>query len=134
MRVLVIGSGAREHALVARLAADRDVGELVCAPGNPGIARIARTVACDISNPAGVLDLDLSAARTGLHLVPKLQPRLKHEAANEHPCDSDFTVTIGCLGLVRSSCKYRRRHSPGGRMLHWWGVETVLYEAGLVAH
>ena len=30
MRVLVIGSGAREHAVVARLAADRDVGELVC--------------------------------------------------------------------------------------------------------
>lgn len=57
MRVLVIGGGAREHALVARLAADRDVGELVCAPGNPGIARIARTIACDISNPAAVLDL-----------------------------------------------------------------------------
>jgi phosphoribosylamine--glycine ligase len=57
MRVLVIGGGAREHALVARLAADRDVGELVCAPGNPGIARIARTIPCDISNPAAVLDL-----------------------------------------------------------------------------
>jgi phosphoribosylamine--glycine ligase len=57
MRVLVIGGGAREHALVARLAADRDVGELVCAPGNPGIARIARTIPCDISNPAAVLSL-----------------------------------------------------------------------------
>src|SRR5438477_3391787 len=57
MRVLVIGSGAREHALVARLAGDRDVGELVCVPGNPGIARIARTVACNISDPAAVLDL-----------------------------------------------------------------------------
>ena len=57
MRVLVIGGGAREHALVARLAADRDVGDLVCAPGNPGIAQIARTIPCDISNPDSVLDL-----------------------------------------------------------------------------
>src|SRR5206468_4205371 len=57
MRVLVIGGGAREHAIVARLAADRDVGELVCAPGNPGIARLARTIPCDISNPDAALDL-----------------------------------------------------------------------------
>jgi len=55
----VIGGGAREHAVVARLASDRDVGELVCAPGNPGIARIARTIPCDISNPDAVLDLAL---------------------------------------------------------------------------
>src|SRR2546423_2524855 len=50
MRVLVLGSGAREHALVARLAADRDVGELVAAPGNPGIARLARTAFVDITD------------------------------------------------------------------------------------
>ena len=43
MRVLVIGGGAREHALLATLAAAGDTGELVCVPGNPGIARIART-------------------------------------------------------------------------------------------
>jgi len=55
MRVLVIGSGAREHALAARLAADRDVGELVCTPGNPGIARIARIVPADASNPETLL-------------------------------------------------------------------------------
>jgi len=52
MRVLVLGSGAREHALVARLTADRDVGDLVAAPGNPGIARLARTV------PLNLDDLD----------------------------------------------------------------------------
>jgi len=57
MRVLVIGGGGREHALVARLAADRDVGELICAPGNPGISRIARTIACDIADPNLLLDL-----------------------------------------------------------------------------
>ncbi|MBI3490799.1 MAG: phosphoribosylamine--glycine ligase [Acidobacteria bacterium] len=57
MRVLVIGSGAREHALVARLAADRDVGELVAAPGNPGIARMARTLPVDVANVESILAL-----------------------------------------------------------------------------
>ena len=57
MRVLVLGSGAREHALVARLASERDVGELVAAPGNPGIARLARTLPIDLSDPDAVLSL-----------------------------------------------------------------------------
>src|SRR5471030_503437 len=59
MRVLVIGSGAREHALVARLSAERDVGELICAPGNPGIARLARLAHVGASTSA---DIDALAA------------------------------------------------------------------------
>jgi phosphoribosylamine--glycine ligase len=54
MRLLVLGSGAREHALVARLAVERDVGEIVAAPGNPGIARLARTLPIDLSDPDAV--------------------------------------------------------------------------------
>ncbi len=57
MRVLVIGSGAREHALTRRLTEERDVGEVICAPGNPGISSIARTLPVDVSNPAGILAL-----------------------------------------------------------------------------
>src|SRR6185436_4529128 len=56
MRVLIVGGGGREHALVARLAGDRDVGELLAAPGNPGIARIARIAAADASRPDAILD------------------------------------------------------------------------------
>jgi phosphoribosylamine---glycine ligase len=44
MRVLVIGGGGREHALCLGLARDPSVTEVVAAPGNPGIAAIARTV------------------------------------------------------------------------------------------
>src|SRR4029453_17167320 len=51
MRVLVIGGGAREHALVARLLDDPDPPHLVCAPGNPGIAALARTVPVNLSSP-----------------------------------------------------------------------------------
>ena len=45
MRVLVIGSGGREHALARALARDGDVTGLHVAPGNPGIAAIASCVA-----------------------------------------------------------------------------------------
>jgi phosphoribosylamine--glycine ligase len=57
MRVLVLGSGAREHALVARMASERDVGEIVAAPGNPGIARLARTLPIDLADADAVSSL-----------------------------------------------------------------------------
>jgi phosphoribosylamine--glycine ligase len=57
MRVLVVGSGAREHALVRRLSSERDVGELLCAPGNPGIKSIARLVSADLSRPDELVEI-----------------------------------------------------------------------------
>jgi len=57
VRVLVVGSGAREHALVWKLAGERDVAEVLCAPGNVGIARIARCLRVDPGDPAALLGL-----------------------------------------------------------------------------
>ncbi len=55
MNILVIGSGAREHALAWKLSREREVTTLLCTPGNPGIARVARCIAADPGNPAEVL-------------------------------------------------------------------------------
>ena len=52
MKVLLIGSGGREHALAWALAASPLITKLYCAPGNGGIAEVAECV------PIGAADLD----------------------------------------------------------------------------
>jgi phosphoribosylamine---glycine ligase len=52
MKVLVIGAGGREHALAWSISRSRQVSEVVCAPGNAGIAQLARCI------PASQKDLD----------------------------------------------------------------------------
>ncbi|MFC5285648.1 phosphoribosylamine--glycine ligase [Actinokineospora guangxiensis] len=57
MRVLVIGSGAREHALVLALSQDSAVTALACTPGNAGTAALAETHPADATDKASVADL-----------------------------------------------------------------------------
>ncbi len=66
MRVLLLGSGAREHALAEAIAKSPLVDALVAAPGNPGIEALARCVAIDPSNPEAVAEL---AAQERIDLV-----------------------------------------------------------------
>ena len=56
MKLLLVGGGAREHALAWKLCRERAVGDLVCAPGNAGIARLARCVPLDVADPQAILD------------------------------------------------------------------------------
>ena len=66
MRVLVLGGGAREHALASRLRAEDLLDDLVCAPGNPGMAAVGRVVPADLSDPDNLLDV---AAREHVDLT-----------------------------------------------------------------
>jgi phosphoribosylamine--glycine ligase len=66
VKVLVIGGGAREHALCRSLSLDPDVTSLHCAPGNAGIAELAELHAVDATDGAAVADL---AAALGADLV-----------------------------------------------------------------
>lgn len=66
MKILLLGSGGREHALARSLAADPSVTELHAAPGNPGIGRLATLHSLDPSSPTAVVQ---AAQRLGVDLV-----------------------------------------------------------------
>jgi phosphoribosylamine--glycine ligase len=66
MRVLVVGAGAREHALCWKLAQEPGVDALLCAPGNAGIARETRCLPLNAARPGEVLAL---VAREGIDLT-----------------------------------------------------------------
>ena len=57
MKVLILGSGGREHALAWRLAKDPAVSAILAAPGNPGMAAVGQLRVCDIQDPDAVLAL-----------------------------------------------------------------------------
>ncbi len=59
MKVLVIGSGGREHALVWKISQSPRVDEVFCAPGNGGIAEIASCVDCKADDLDGLLEFGL---------------------------------------------------------------------------
>lgn len=66
MRVLVVGSGGREHALVWKLAQSFEVGEIYCTPGNAGIASLAECVPLKVDDLESIL---LFAREKEIHLT-----------------------------------------------------------------
>lgn len=66
MKVLVIGSGGREHAVVWKLAQSPSVSKIWCVPGNGGISQEAECVAGNLADIKGLADL---AVRLGANLT-----------------------------------------------------------------
>ena len=56
MKVLVIGSGGREHTIVWKLAQSRHVDKIYCTPGNAGISEIAECIEVDTDDFSALID------------------------------------------------------------------------------
>jgi phosphoribosylamine--glycine ligase len=103
VRVLLLGSGGREHALATALAADPAVSTLTCAPGNPGIATVVlaatgapvELVALDILDPVAVAGLARDTA--DLVVVGPEAPLMAGVA------DAVRAAGVACFGPARSA-------------------------------
>ncbi|MCB0339272.1 MAG: phosphoribosylamine--glycine ligase, partial [Bdellovibrionales bacterium] len=62
MKVLVIGSGGREHAITWKIRQSKRVSELFVAPGNPGTASIAKNIAIAVDDIPGIVSFAKSEA------------------------------------------------------------------------
>ncbi|GAB4240956.1 MAG: phosphoribosylamine--glycine ligase [Acidobacteriota bacterium] len=87
MKVLVLGSGGREHALVWKLAQSSSVREIFCAPGNPGTEGLGRNVALNPSDIDAVAawvnenGIDLTVVGPEAPLVAGVADRLREVGA-----------------------------------------------------
>ena len=59
MKILIVGSGGREHALAWKIAQSPMVKKIFCAPGNPGIAEVAECVKIEAENVDGLYNFAL---------------------------------------------------------------------------
>ncbi len=84
MRVLVVGSGGREHALTWKIARSPELEELHCAPGNPGMAALADCHPVRAEDAEGLLalarelEIDLVVVGPEAPLVAGLADHLRH--------------------------------------------------------
>ena len=149
MDILLLGSGGREDALAWRLRQSPSCGQLIAAPGNPGIARWAECVAIDPCQPSAVVDLtrsraiDLVIIGPEAPLVAGVADALRaagiavfgpNAAAAQLEGSKGFTKDL-CRANAIPTAEYVRveRASDALRALDDFGIPVVVKADGLAA-
>lgn len=118
MRVLVIGSGAREHALVAALLADPSVVYVACAPGNAGIRAVADVFPVKADDPPEVA---LLAAAVSADLVV-IGPEVPLVAG---VADAVRAGGIACFGPSAAAAQLEGSKAFAKQVMAEAGVDTA---------
>lgn len=121
MRVLVIGSGAREHALLLALRRDPEVEALAVAPGNPGTAAVADQHDVDITSGEAVAEL---ARRIGADLVV-IGPEVPLVLG---VADAVRAAGVACFGPSRSAARIEGSKAFAKDVMNAAGVRTAASE------
>jgi phosphoribosylamine---glycine ligase len=118
VRVLVVGSGGREHALCLALAADPAVTALVCAPGNAGTAAVAEQRGLAVADGAAVAALaeDVDA---DLVVIGPEAPLVAGVA------DSVRAAGIACFGPSRAAAQLEGSKAFAKAVMQSAGVPTA---------
>jgi phosphoribosylamine--glycine ligase len=127
MRVLVVGSGGREHALVWAISASPMVDTMFCVPGNAGIAQEAACVAIAASDIKGIVEfcrrerIDFVVVGPEAPLVLGLIDALESEGISAFGPSAAAAALEGSKGFMKDLCEraliptasHRRFRDPG---------------------
>ncbi len=118
VRVLVIGSGAREHALCLALSHDPAVTHLICAPGNAGTAAVAEQRPVDATDPAAVARLAVGVAADLVVVGPEV-PLVAGAA------DAVRAAGIACFGPTTAAARIEGSKAFAKEVMAAAGVPTA---------
>ncbi len=121
MKILVVGSGGREHAITWRLAQDETKHELFCAPGNAGTAALAENLAIGAEDVAAITEW-AAANRPDLVVVGPEAPLCKGMA------DSLTAVGVKVFGPVQAGARMEGSKAFAKEVMKAAGVPTGLAE------
>ena len=119
MKVLVIGSGAREHALVRALLRDEQVTSVECAPGNAGIAQDVRVFTLDVSDNAAITALAVEHAADLVVIGPEA-PLVAGAA------DAVRAAGIACFGPSAAAAQLEGSKAFAKEVMAEAGVPTAM--------
>lgn len=114
----MIGSGAREHAIVRSLLKDTEVDSIVCAPGNAGIALDVTTLPVEVTNAAAITKMAQDLAVDLVIVGPEVP--LAHGAA-----DAVTAAGIACFGPLKSAAMIEASKSFAKNIMLAAGVPTA---------
>ena len=121
MRVLVVGAGGREHAIVRTLLRSPQAPEVLCAPGNAGIRRDARPLDAPADDPAA---LAAAARDAGVDLVV-VGPEAPLVAGL---ADALHAAGVRCFGPVAGAARLEGSKAYSKEVMAAAGVPTAAYE------
>ncbi len=120
MKVLIIGSGGREHALAWTIRKSPRVTEVVCAPGNAGIAAVARCVPVDAKDLSALVELALREQPDLVVVGPELPLSLGlTDALTERG--------IACFGPTRRAAMLETSKAFAKRFMQRHSIPTAAY-------
>ena len=115
MKVLILGSGGREHALAWAVKRSPRVTEVVCAPGNGGMSGIARCVAVDLKSLDAMVQLETTASSRIIQISELFsgqgqnpQAMLRWSDDGGSTWSNEHWVSIGQVGQYKNRALWRR--------------------------